>query len=100
MYLLKAKKRVAQEPSPTEHDRILPANNDRYKNRQPQIDTNGKLPGIIKHCKVKLSIIKFISFFLKAPVGITAFKKTKNIIHDDRQQFSLGVIHLGKVHYF
>ncbi|XP_063677799.1 uncharacterized protein LOC134813850 [Bolinopsis microptera] len=53
MYLLKAKKRVAQGPSPipAEHDRILPPNSERYKNRQPQIDTNGKLPGIVKHCK-------------------------------------------------
>ena len=52
MYLLKAKKRVTQETSPTDHERVLPASNERYRNRQPQIDTNGKLPGIIKHCKV------------------------------------------------
>lgn len=51
MYLLKAKKRVTQETSPTDHERVLPASNERYRNRQPQIDTNGKLPGIIKHCK-------------------------------------------------
>eukprot|EP00116_Pleurobrachia_bachei_P013789 sb/3474051/ len=67
MYLLKAKKRAAQGPqitpistTPTpaitpDVSAVSPAlpvyNNDRYKNRQPQFDTKGRLPGIIKKCK-------------------------------------------------
>ena len=74
MYLLKAKKRAAQGPQVTSISTTptpaaitpdvtavspaLPVYNDRYKNRQPQFDTKGRLPGIIKPCKVRLGIRK------------------------------------------
>ena len=57
MYLLKAKKRVVSQPTPPGNFKSKPHDNEKYKNRQPRIDTNGKLPGIIKICKVNVFLL-------------------------------------------